>query len=254
MIMKKILTLKRDYDDWIVPSGTVRLTLAVDVQLDYFWYSIKAHSADGDTTRIGHGTAYNWSDIEDIQEATYFDSDGNSFKVYAAAIDSGYRTDEVYDYISMNSHVAIPVKGSSRELRSPYNKSRIVEKNIDIWVIDTAFYKNIIAGKIDRSLKSVANNEKCRAGFWVNSGCNDVYARQITSEHLTEEINSKTGEKKHYWAKKTAHAQNHLLDCEVYHAFLADLIGVRFMKEKPSNPQQNQVQNQNIHIGYTDTF
>ncbi|WP_315973943.1 terminase gpA endonuclease subunit [Paenibacillus melissococcoides] len=38
------------------------------------------------------------------------------------------------------------------------------------------------------------------------------------------------------WEKKTTSADNHYLDCEVYAAFAADYLGVRYLKRMPSPP------------------
>ncbi|MOA11750.1 hypothetical protein D3C78_1317060 [compost metagenome] len=40
------------------------------------------------------------------------------------------------------------------------------------------------------------------------------------------------------WRKKTAHADNHYLDCEVYAAFAADCLGIRYLRyEVPEAPK-----------------
>ena len=51
------------------------------------------------------------------------------------------------------------------------------------------------------------------------------YAEQVTAEHkITERSGGKEVQR---WVLKTSHADNHYLDCEVYAAAAADMMGVR---------------------------
>lgn len=72
----------------------------------------------------------------------------------------------------------------------------------------------------------------------VYQGCDLDYAEQVTAEHkITERAGGKETLK---WVKKTTHADNHYLDCEVYAAAAADIRGVRslFLEEQTEEPEQ----------------
>ena len=61
----------------------------------------------------------------------------------------------------------------------------------------------------------------------VYKDCDEEYAEQVTAEH---KINVKNGSKvRQEWVQKTSHADNHLLDCEVYAMAAADTLGVRML-------------------------
>lgn len=74
----------------------------------------------------------------------------------------------------------------------------------------------------------------------VHQGCDLDYAEQVTAEHkITERAGGKETLK---WVKKTTHADNHYLDCEVYAAAAADIRGVRslFLEEQAAPEQKPQ--------------
>ena len=59
----------------------------------------------------------------------------------------------------------------------------------------------------------------------VYQGCDREYAEQVTAEH---KVNVRTGRKNVLtWVQKNSHGDNHYLDCEVYSAAAADILGVR---------------------------
>ena len=59
----------------------------------------------------------------------------------------------------------------------------------------------------------------------VHKDCDLEYAEQVTAEHkITERA---AGKEVQRWVLKSSHADNHYLDCEVYAAAAADVMGVR---------------------------
>ena len=77
----------------------------------------------------------------------------------------------------------------------------------------------------------------------VYQGCDDEYAEQVTSEH---KINVKVGNGKVRleWVPKHSHAQNHLLDCEVYAMAAADTLGLRglYLQNTPEKQEQKRTE------------
>ena len=58
----------------------------------------------------------------------------------------------------------------------------------------------------------------------VYQGCDQEYAEQVTAE---QKVMDKSGAER--WVPKRVNGDNHYLDCEVYAAAAADLMGVRFL-------------------------
>jgi phage terminase large subunit GpA-like protein len=165
-----------------------------------------------------------------------------------ALIDSGDNTDAVYDFCADNSDWALPSKGSSHPMDTHFKISKVNRTDskaygMQLAIIDTGKYKDMIAGRMKR---------KNGTGSWmVYQGCDLEYAEQVTSEH---KVNEKSGNRVvQVWRQKTSHADNHYLDCEVYAMCAADMQGARTLhleevempprKEAPPEPESSPEEN-----------
>ncbi|TGV24506.1 phage terminase large subunit family protein, partial [Mesorhizobium sp. M00.F.Ca.ET.186.01.1.1] len=90
-------------------------------------------------------------------------------------------------------------------------------------------------------------------GWYVYERCDREYAEQITAEHKIEiKRNGKTID---VWQLKTSGADNHYLDTEVYAAFAADRLGIRYLtyqepeKEETPAPHQQEKRPANNWVG-----
>ena len=227
MDYKIVLEHQTEYEEGVVPDGTLLLTGGVDVQQDCFYYSIRAWGANLTSQNIAHGLVTSWSDIEYVMNLPYVDNSGKRYQVNLCAIDSGHKTDEVYDFIAKNSDWAIPTKGSSSPILPKYRISTIDKagssaNGMRLYIIDTVQYKDMIAGRLQRPVGK---------GSWmVYKNCDNEYAEQICSEEKITE--KKGGRDVSVWKPKTAHADNHYLDCEVGAFLAADLLHVRYLQEE----------------------
>jgi len=228
-----VLERQSEYEEGRVPDGTLLITAGVDVQQDCFYYTIRAWGAAMTSWNIAHGVAETWEDIEYIMNLPYYDRQGNMYQVNLCAIDSGDRTDEVYEFCAINQEWAIPVKGSSTPLLSRYRITTIDKvgsraHGLRLYIVDGHQYKDMIVGRLRRP-----NGP----GAWmVYKGCDREYAEQICAEEKV--IERRNGREIEVWKPKTSHAANHYLDAEVYAALAADLLHVRYLQA--AEPQQSQ--------------
>lgn len=235
----KVLERQSEYEEAVVPEGTMLITGGVDVQKHYFVWTIRAWGTSMTSWNIAHGMADTWDDIEYIMNLPYMDKHGHAYQVNLCAVDSGDRTDEVYDFIAMNQEWAVPVKGSSAPLLSRYRISTIDKINskangIRLYLVDGGQYKDMIAGRLQRP-----NGP----GSWmVYKGCDREYAEQICAEEKV--LEKKGGREVEVWRPKSSHAANHYLDAEVYAGLAADLLHVRYLNlnEATSTPQPKPVE------------
>ena len=235
--MDSDIVLKREteYEEAVVPDGTLLITAGVDVQKHYFYYTIRAWGYGMTSQNITHGMAETWDQIEYIMNIPYQDRAGKNYQVNLACIDSGDQTDDVYDFCVLNHDWAVPVKGSSSPILSRYKPSVIDKVNskacgMILYIVDGAQYKDMISARVQRPNGS---------GSWmVYKGCDREYAEQIVSEEKV--IEKRGGKEVSVWKTKTSHADNHYLDCEVYAAVAADLLHVRYLQPQlDEQPQQN---------------
>ena len=225
MDSEKVLERQSEYEELVVPDGTLLITGGVDVQRDRFYFTIRAWGEKMTSWNIAHGMAETWNDIEEIMNSVFQDSSGRNYQVNLCAVDSGDRTDEVYDFIVINQDWAVPVKGSSNPLLGKY-KISIIDKTdskaygMKLYIVDGHQYKDMIAGRLHRP-----NGP----GSWmVYKDCDREYAEQICAEEKV--VEKKGGRDIEVWRPKSSHAANHFLDAEVYAALAADLLHIRYLQ------------------------
>ena len=223
----------------------------MDVQKDTFWYVIRGWSKTLESWLIVEGFAMSWEEIDSRIYTSEFETANREEKmrVRLACFDSGYRTDEVYDYVRKNPF-ARATKGASSKTRAPYTATRIdsmpdgsrLKEGLMLWMIDTEYWKDFVYRRM-------------QAGLWhVYQGVSEEYISQVTSEQKIPKRNRQTGKVIERWETKREGLANHLWDCEVLAAVAADMLGVQFWEEEqpPSrNDEKDEEHTENswIHGG-----
>lgn len=235
-----VLERQTESAEFVVPDWAKMLTAGVDVQENCLYWTIRAWGNYMTSQNIAHGQAFSFVELEKIMNLEYRMQNGSPMLVSLALIDSGYNADSVYDFCVGNSDWALPSKGSSNPMNSHYkfstvNKSGSKAFGMNLVLIDTGKYKDMIAGRMRKQNGS---------GAWmVYAGCDREYAEQVTAEH---KVNARTnnGKMKQEWVQKTSHADNHYLDCEVYAMAAADVMGVRslYLTETEEKPKEKEEQ------------
>lgn len=235
-----VMDRQTNVPQFVVPSWAKILTGGVDVQMGYVYWTIRAWGNWITSQNIAHGQAFSLNEVEQIMNMEYQKESGEKMIVNLALIDSGFDTDNVYDFCANNSDWALPAKGSSRPMQTHYNMSTVNKTGskgygITLVVVDGGKYKDMIAGRMHK--------ENGQGSWMVYQGCDEDYAEQVTSEH---KVNVKNGKKtQQVWQKKTSHADNHYLDAEVYAMAAADTLGVRtFHLQEDARPPINESKEQ----------
>lgn len=239
----KVLERSSGYEEGVVPDRTIFLTGGVDVQKDGFYFSIRAWGERMTSWNIRHGFCETWAEIEDVMNIPYKTRDGTEYFVNLCGIDSGYNPDDTYDFCTRNSEWAVAIKGSSTEILAKFRLTKIDREEkgmfgISLYLVYGAYYKDFIANRI-------ASKNREYGGWYVYEGCDQEYAEQITAEHKV--TIKRNGRDIDVWQPKTSGADNHYLDCEVYAAFAADRLGIRYARyEEPikEDPVPKQVEKQ----------
>jgi phage terminase large subunit GpA-like protein len=218
-----------------VPRGTVPqhaplLIASVDVQQDHFWWEVRAYAHGVSSYLVDYGQASSWSDLTEILIDREYPSEyGEARKIVRAGIDSGYRTDEVYQYCAQYPEVCVPVKGDSSHspLAPPYKMSSI-EKGViggmKLYVVNTDYWKDFIFARMVRPANEPGT-------IHLFKDCPEEYSEHLRSEEKQEIRNVKTGAVTVQWKPLTSHPTNHLLDTCVYNAMVADSVGVKYLPE-----------------------
>jgi phage terminase large subunit GpA-like protein len=122
------------------------------------------------------------------------------------AIDSGYRSDEVYEFCQRNMGRAVPTKGRDYMDKvwyaspvEPDYRGRANPIGMYLWHLNTDVCKSWVHGRIRRPIDQL--------GAWrIPRDIDDEYCKQVVAESRTVKPNGKPE-----WIKTRA---NHFFDCE----------------------------------------
>lgn len=239
IVMEKQLA----YDQGFIYPKAQLITMGIDVQLNHFWWGIRAWGATLTSWLVDYGRAETWSELEKIIDRGYPDENGELKYINLCCIDSGYNTDEVYQFCAKRADVCLPSKGASRKMTSRYSVS-ILDKGIGmglrLYVFDSNQFKDFIAGRL-----TIPAGEK---GSWnVYENIDRRYCDQICSEQKVEHKDKK-GRVTLEWEKVSSHAQNHMLDVETNNALAAEILGVRYLQDKVEEKTADLVNKKNTRM------
>lgn len=246
VVMEKALPYERGR----MPAAAQLVTCGIDVQLDHFYYSVRAWGAHMTSWLVDWGRAETWADLETVVERNYADMNGEIHNVNLACMDSGYNTDDVYSFCAQHMGVIVPTKGASRALKSHYTVS-ILDKQaagfgLRLYEMDTNQLKNFIASRM--------SIDPGAYGSWnVYEGIEREYADQICSEQRVEKKDRK-GRVSIVWEKISSHVANHLLDCETNNVLAAEIMGVRFLTDPEPPGKKEEEPEQDDWLGVNDDW
>lgn len=231
-----------ELEEFVVPSWAKILTGGVDVQETSLYYTIRAYGDYTTSQNITHGQVLSFGEIERVMDSEFKTEDGRTMVVNLALIDSGFQADDTYDFCIDHSDWALPCKGASNPMADRYKISKIDKIDsraygMQLVIVDGDKFKDSVASRMRRVNGS---------GSWmVYKGCDDEYAKQVTSEHKVF-VKATNGARKLRWVQKYSHAANHYLDCEVYSMAAAEILGVRtiHLQNEPDDRKKAKVQPQ----------
>lgn len=228
-----VLERQTGLPEWALPQWTKLVTGGIDVQENCLYWTIRAWGSGMTSQNVAHGQALSMAEVERIMNLPLYLPDGQQRVVNLALMDSGDQTDQVYEFCLRNADWALPCKGTAAMLSdyrlSTVNKAGSKAYGMKLVLVDGGKYKDLIAARMRRQNGT---------GAWmVYQGCDLEYAQQVTAEH---KVTQRTGSREvQRWVLKTSHGDNHYLDCEVYAAAAADVLGVRtlFLEEERPTEQ-----------------
>lgn len=236
------------YPSGVVPDKAVLLIASVDVQLDHFWWEVRAYAPGVKSYLIDYGQASTWDDLEEIIIHREYPSEfGEPRQIMKAGIDSGFRTDEVYQFCSRFPEVCIPLKGSSNHttMTAPYTMTSLekgVVGGLKLYVLNTDYWKDFIFARMVRPINEAGT-------IHLYKDCPQEYSDHLRSEEKQEHRNVKTGAVTVQWKPLTSHPVNHLLDTCTYNAAVADIAGVKYLMEPEPYEETEEVQTYEDYSG-----
>lgn len=238
-----IMHQKTNIPQGLVPKWAKLLTGGVDCQKGYFYWVIRAWGANMTSQLIANGQAMTWGDINTVMDQNWpIEDSQETMQVNLYCVDSGYNTEEAYEYCYQRYPYCVPVKGASHAMIKPFNITQLrprdkwVQPQV-LYVLDTDQYKNMMFARIAKDVNS--------AGSWrINADTTREYADMITSEQKI--ITEKDGRSTETWQQITSSKPNHYLDCEVYAAAAADIMNVRALVDEDTQEIKQEEANHKV--------
>ena len=225
---------RENYEIGVVPSAVVLLTMGVDVQKDRIelevvgWcrdrisFSVDYQVLEGDTDKEEV-----WDKLEDAFNYFYPTAGGGELPLKAMAIDTGYRTSEVYKFCRRFSPSRVfPVKGSDA-LATPVGSVTAVDvkkkdgkrekRGLKLWSVGVSFLKSELYSLLGKEPPLEAEDDYPK-GYCHFPEYDQEFFKMMTAEELREE-KDKYGRLRKVWCK--IRERNESLDCRVYNIFLS---------------------------------
>lgn len=239
---------RETYTIGVVPNDVCVLTAGVDVQGDRLelevvgWcegrksYSIDYRVIEGDTEQQS-----TWEKLRAVLNESFVREDGASMNIRLMAVDTGYRTNTVYQFCrSEDSTRLVPVKGRDNQPVIAGTPQQVdVMKNgkkvggLRLWNIGVGVVKSELYGWL-----RLEKDEEGRApdGYCHFPEYGDTYFKGLVSEELQFKIIR--GYRQYQWVK--TYERNEPLDCRVYARAAANIVGIdRWKPERWAEERAN---------------
>ena len=238
------------YDLGVIPSaGNVQIVrkifLTVDVQKDRLVLVVRGWGVELESWLLHRDELWGdtagpevWQRLDELVDKTF---QGEPFD--AIAVDSGYRTEQVYSWCERRLSNAYATKGVD-EPNKLYAASDIevlrngkkVKRGMKRWTFDHGYFKGWVHDRIKWP--------QDQAGSWhLGRKVGDGYCRELVNEQRMRLPSGKT-----IWVKT---GPNNFLDCEALQVLLAHIENVRYLKpltEKPAEPPKRGARNPGIEL------
>lgn len=214
-----------------VPMGGMMLTGAVDVQANRLEVKVKAWGRGEESWLVDYDVIYGdtesaqpWEALDEYLKAKFAHESGAALRILATAVDSGYRTQTVYDWCRRRTHRHIfPVKGQSQTGKTVLgrpskqdvdHRGQVIKGGVEVWPIGADTAKSKIYARLKIAPADEAGKPTGGPGcLHFPLGLPDDYFKQLTAERMVSRYHK--GYLRTSW-EKDASERNEALDLEVY--------------------------------------
>ena len=252
----EILSHRTEIPPLMVPKEALALTCGIDTGQGGFWYVVRAWARDLTSWLVDYGFLLTWDDVHSLVFENVYEREGSEgqgfMRIFRAGLDIGgtvteegiSATEAAYQFLRARGQRGIfGVKGMSRSTGKrlklsvidtmPGKSRQRIPGGLVLWNIDTAMMKDLIHWRLQVKPRDPQ-------AFYLHSETGTDYASHITAE---EKRRNRRGQFE--WVQ--VHRDNHLFDCEVYAAAMADtecwggvaiLRGVGMKRKKRTQPKR----------------
>lgn len=245
---------REHYPIGTVPDGVLFLTCGVDVQKDRFVFEVVGWGEGKESWSIDAGAVYvdtsnskaARAELDGLLARVFVGEDGVRHPVQRLAIDSGYNTQEVYNWARRHPISRVMackgVSGAKALLGLPSpvdidSRGRRLRRSYKVWPVGVDVAKKELYGWL--KLDHPEGGEGFPPGWCHFPEYADSYFKELTAEHLVE-VRKKTGHVHHQWQVLPGR-ENHFLDCRILARAAAAAAGIdRARKPARKKPAQDE--------------
>jgi phage terminase large subunit GpA-like protein len=243
---KKLYDRREQYKIGLVPRGGIFITAGADVQRDRIevevvaWgrgkvsWSIDYRVFEGDTARTQV-----WEKLTGLLNETFTTTNNLELPIIQMAVDSGYATNEVYEWARRQGNRVLVVKGDSRApaiigSASPIEVGPLgvkLKRGVKVWPVNSGMAKEELYRwlRLERPTdEDLEQGVPFPPGYCHFPRYSEEYFRQVTAEQLVAKLVK--GYRKLEWQKMRE--RNEALDCRVYARAAAARVGLDRFQEK----------------------
>ncbi|MFQ5453342.1 MAG: terminase gpA endonuclease subunit, partial [Candidatus Zixiibacteriota bacterium] len=232
---EKLYNRREEYPIGLVPDRGIILTAGADVQKDRIEVEVMAWGKRkenwGVETLVFSGSPFEdevWEDMDNLIEKEYLHQQGVKLPISRLSIDSGYATEEVYNWGRKYPRKVMIVKGTDRSL-SPMSPPKTIEFNYKgeklkrsavLWLIGVSVIKTELLRWLNLNVSE--DGKEFPKGFCHFPKYEAEFFKQITAENLIKKM--VRGYATYQWEK--TRARNEALDNRVYNRAATYNLGI----------------------------
>lgn len=229
--------LEAGHEEGVVPAGVGALTLGVDVQADrlewWVWgwgaglesWPVAAGVIQGDPNKEPTDASGPWAQLErEVIDHAFPLANGETMRLSAGFIDSGYATSAVYKACKRwKGRRIVPSKGVGGGGIAICGKPNYLRHaGVSLYPVGTDNAKS-------EFLRSQLREPQAGPGFvhlpdWLDT----AQVEQMVAEKRVRRMHR--GQPIYEWQKKSADARNEALDCRIYARAALELLGPKFLR------------------------
>lgn len=217
-------------------SGIVFLTAGADVQKDRIEVEIVGWGRDKQSWSVDYrvimgdtATEPPWLELDKIQNETWRTDSNQDLQLRMLAVDSGYNTTHVYNWVKKKSADRVRAIKGSDHLQMTFGQPKDVDIARDgsklkrackVWPVGVSVIKSEFYSWL--KLDGAGDDGKYLPGFCHYPQFEEEFFKRVCSEQLVEKkVNGRTVNR---WVK--IHERNEPLDCRIYARAAAAMFGI----------------------------
>lgn len=229
-----------------VPDACCFITSGVDVQKDRLAVVVRGWAPAEESFLVWWGELFGdtlrapvWDQLDNVLKTPFLHATGVPFYVEQMAVDSGYRTNEVYNWCRQRAARTMATKGAATAGKAILNKPSLVDVDYQgetikdgcqLWSVGTDTAKSQIYSRLSMT--------EAGGGYYhFPVGLQDEYFLQLTAEKKVTQY--RNGYPKPVWVK--LRDRNEALDCEELALVAALRAGMAFTNWEKL--RQNRIEN-----------